>query len=52
MVIDLFSGLVPQLIGEVLVLAGVHTLSFLAERTIFHIGMYENQDERSVNVIF
>lgn len=43
----LFAGLVPQIIGEILVLAGIHGATFLAERVIFHIGMYENQDEKS-----
>lgn len=46
----IFSGLVPQLVGEILVLAGIHSLSFVAERVLFHIGMYENTDEKSVKV--
>ncbi|VDM63868.1 unnamed protein product [Angiostrongylus costaricensis] len=46
----LFSGLVPQLVGEVIVVFGTAALVFAAERAFVHSGMYEKKDEKSVKV--
>lgn len=47
-----FSGLVPQIMGEVIVVFGSAALMFAAERAIVLSGMYEKQGEKSVKVCF
>uniref|UniRef100_A0A0K0CW86 Uncharacterized protein n=1 Tax=Angiostrongylus cantonensis TaxID=6313 RepID=A0A0K0CW86_ANGCA len=47
----LFSGLVPQLVGEVIVVFGTAALVFAAERAFVHSGMYEKKDEKSVKEV-
>ncbi|KAJ1365817.1 Mtch-1p [Parelaphostrongylus tenuis] len=47
----LFSGLVPQMVGEVIVIFGTAALVFAAERAFVHSGMYEKKDEKSVKEV-
>lgn len=47
----LFSGLVPQIMGEVIVVFGSAALMFAAERAIVLSGMYEKQGEKSVKEV-
>uniref|UniRef100_A0A1I7XT05 Mitochondrial carrier protein n=1 Tax=Heterorhabditis bacteriophora TaxID=37862 RepID=A0A1I7XT05_HETBA len=39
-------GLVPQIIGELIVIWGVHTLTYAADRMLVKSGMYENNDDK------
>ncbi|CAJ0955561.1 unnamed protein product, partial [Mesorhabditis belari] len=41
----LFSGFIPQLLGELLVIWGVHSLTYFAERAIIRSGLYEKAAE-------
>ncbi|KJH45849.1 hypothetical protein DICVIV_08110 [Dictyocaulus viviparus] len=44
----LLSGLVPQIIGEVITVFGTAALLFVAERAIVHSGLYKKTDDKSV----
>ncbi|EYC28584.1 hypothetical protein Y032_0007g3299 [Ancylostoma ceylanicum] len=46
----LFSGLVPQICGEIVIVFGTAALIYAAERAIVHAGLYEKKDEKSVKV--
>lgn len=41
----LFSGIVPQIIGELIVVWGVHSLTYVAERALVRSGLYEKAAE-------
>ncbi|XGW10628.1 hypothetical protein V3C99_012266 [Haemonchus contortus] len=47
----LFSGLVPQMCGEIIVVFGTAALLFAAERAIVMSGMYERKTETSAKEI-
>ncbi|KAK5977721.1 hypothetical protein GCK32_004021 [Trichostrongylus colubriformis] len=47
----LFSGLVPQICGEIIVVFGTSALLFAAERAIVMAGMYEKKGEKSVKEV-
>ncbi|VDO33944.1 unnamed protein product [Haemonchus placei] len=47
----LFSGLVPQMCGEIIVVFGTAALLFAAERAIVMSGMYERKSETSAKEI-
>ncbi|CAJ0581267.1 unnamed protein product, partial [Mesorhabditis spiculigera] len=41
----LFSGLIPHILGELAVVAGVHFATYFAERAIVRSGLYEKANE-------
>ncbi|CAI4232522.1 unnamed protein product [Auanema sp. JU1783] len=43
----LFSGLVPQIVGNLVIVWGVHALGHIADRALVHAGVYEEEDEQS-----
>ncbi|ETN78549.1 hypothetical protein NECAME_10283, partial [Necator americanus] len=47
----LFSGLVPQIVGEIVIVFGTGALLYAAERAIVHAGLYEKKDEKSVKEV-
>lgn len=47
----LFSGLVPQIVGDVIVVFGSAALTFGAERALVLSGMYEKNDQKSVKEV-
>ncbi|KHJ98685.1 hypothetical protein OESDEN_01332 [Oesophagostomum dentatum] len=47
----LFSGLVPQIAGEIVIVFGTAALLYAAERAIVHAGFYEKRDEKSVKEV-
>ncbi|EPB75351.1 hypothetical protein ANCCEY_05565 [Ancylostoma ceylanicum] len=47
----LFSGLVPQICGEIVIVFGTAALIYAAERAIVHAGLYEKKDEKSVKEV-